>query len=94
MDLQGLLQLMVEKNASDLFLKVGTPPSIRVDGLVEFTENPSSTPEFMDGVLNEVSDERERNHFLEDKELDTAHESGEERFGVVGPGQADAPSWF
>lgn len=82
MDLQELLQLMVEKDASDLFLKVGTKPSMRVDGQVQFTEDVPSTPEFMEKTLSTVSDERERNRFLEDRELDTAYESGTERFRV------------
>ena len=82
MDLQALLQLMVEKNASDLFLKVGTKPSLRVDGEIQFIEDAPSTSKFMEQTLNTVSDERERNHFIEDKEMDTAHESGTERFRV------------
>ncbi|GAG20875.1 unnamed protein product, partial [marine sediment metagenome] len=82
MNLQALLQLMVEKHASDLFLKVGSPPSMRVDGRVEFAENPPSTTEFMEEALKAVSDERERGRFLEDRELDTAYESGKDRFRV------------
>ncbi len=34
MDFEGLLRLVVEKNASDLFITVGVPPSIKVHGQV------------------------------------------------------------
>lgn len=73
---------MVEKKASDLFLKVGAPPSLRVDGQVELVDDAPSTAEFMTQALNEISNEKERTHFAEERELDTAHETGGERFRV------------
>jgi twitching motility protein PilU len=32
MDFEGLLKLMVEKGASDLFITAGVPPSMKVHG--------------------------------------------------------------
>jgi twitching motility protein PilU len=52
-----LLKLMVHKNASDLFITAGVPPSIKVDGRIAPLTKQSLTPEqaraFAYGIMNE-----------------------------------------
>jgi twitching motility protein PilT len=45
MDLNDLLQLMVDREASDLHLKAGSPPAVRVNGALEITDFPALTHE-------------------------------------------------
>ena len=44
LDLDQLLRHAVERGASDVHIKVGSPPFIRVDGRLERTENASISP--------------------------------------------------
>ncbi len=68
--LPELLKIMIEKDASDLHLTVGSPPQIRVDGnLVGLHMEPLSpveTKQMCYSVLTEVQKKR----FEEDNELD------------------------
>lgn len=72
MDIDTLLKIMVEKNASDLFITAGVPPSIKVHGrLVPVTTSPLSpeqTRETVLGVMNEI----QRREFVRDKESNFA----------------------
>lgn len=72
MDIDTLLKIMVEKNASDLFITAGVPPSIKVHGrLVPVTTSPLSpeqTRETVLGVMNEI----QRRDFVRDKESNFA----------------------
>lgn len=45
MELTELAKLAAVKKASDLFLKSGTPPALRVNGRIEYTEHPPLSPE-------------------------------------------------
>jgi len=45
LDFQELLKRMVKEKASDLFLKVGSPPSLRIDGKIRFMQAEALTPE-------------------------------------------------
>ncbi|MGE0709633.1 MAG: type IV pilus twitching motility protein PilT [Planctomycetota bacterium] len=46
MDFHNLLAKMVKARASDLFIKVGSPPSMRIDGRIRFLQGePTSTEE-------------------------------------------------
>src|SRR5712691_2626684 len=52
-----LLKLMVQKNASDLYITAGVAPSIRVDGKIVPVTKQALTPEqsrqFVYGIMNE-----------------------------------------
>ena len=52
MDLTPLLQLMHDKNASDLYLTVGIPPTMRIDGKTTPVAEESLTP---DGAMEMVT---------------------------------------
>jgi len=74
MNLNDLLKMTIEKKASDLHLKVGVPPIIRVDGrLISLeTEKRTTQEEALStaiGIMNPVQKAR----FLEKKELDMAY---------------------
>ncbi len=89
MELEALLDAMVRHGASDLFLKTDSPPSLRVDGLVQRPAGDQaglSTPigaEFMDNLLLMVLDERNQGQFEQTGEADAAYEvEGLGRFRV------------
>jgi twitching motility protein PilT len=74
MNLNDLLKITIEKKASDLHLKVGVPPVIRVDGrLIPLeTEKRTTQEEALStavGIMNPV----QKAKFLEKKELDMAY---------------------
>jgi twitching motility protein PilU len=72
MDIEKLLQLMVEKGASDLFITAGVPPSVKINGrVVPVTTtalSPEKTRETVLGVMNEA----QRREFADTKELNFA----------------------
>jgi twitching motility protein PilU len=55
MDFKALLKLMVHKNASDLFITTGVPPSLKVNGRItpvtQTPLNPEQTKELVFGVM-------------------------------------------
>ena len=72
MDLEKLLRLMVEKNASDLFITAGMPPSIKVHGsmvpVIKTPLSPEKSRETVFGIMNES----QRKTFVETKECNFA----------------------
>lgn len=72
MDIDKLLQIMVEKGASDLFITAGVPPSIKVHGrVVPVTTSPLSPEKTRETVLG-VMNETQRRDFVRDKECNFA----------------------
>lgn len=72
MDIDKLLQIMVEKGASDLFITAGVPPSIKVNGRVlPVTTSPLSPEKTRETVLG-VMNETQRGDFVRDKECNFA----------------------
>ncbi len=72
MDIDKLLQVMVEKGASDLFITAGVPPSIKVHGrVVPVTTSPLSPEKTRETVLG-VMNESQRREFVRDKECNFA----------------------
>ena len=62
MEMAQLLKIVVDKNASDLHLKVGKPPILRIDGRLGELDYPSLTPEdterFMKSVTTPIHQKR------------------------------------
>ena len=76
-----LLRSAVEKRASDLHLKVGNHPYVRIDGtLVPQTDVPRVTPEEMLSMAFSMMTNRQKQKFKETAELDMA-------YGVAGLGR-------
>src|SRR5512138_459796 len=81
MQIDDLLRTAMDRKASDLHLKVGNFPHIRVDGeLVPLTDQPRVTPEDMLNMAFSMMSNRQKQKFKENAELDMA-------YGVAGLGR-------
>ncbi|MBI4466920.1 MAG: type IV pilus twitching motility protein PilT [Acidobacteria bacterium] len=81
MNIDELLRIAVERKASDLHLKVGNHPYIRIDGhLNPLTEQPRISPEDMLSMAFSMMTNRQKQKFKETAELDMA-------YGVAGLGR-------
>jgi len=72
MDAKQLLKLMVDTGASDLHIKVGGPPSIRVSGMLEITDHPPLTAEDVGEVAAAFIPDRLKPQFETKVEVDFA----------------------
>jgi twitching motility protein PilT len=84
MNVHELLRLMVERRASDLHLRVPSPPVLRIDGsLVPLQDLPNVVPEDTQRALEEMATEARKEAFYRDLELDFAYSiAGLARFRV------------
>jgi twitching motility protein PilT len=74
MDIIELLKLMVEKRASDLHIRVPSPPVLRVDGeLLPLKNLPQATMEDIEIAFDYITTPEQRNRFHLEKELDFAY---------------------
>ncbi|MGA3294711.1 MAG: type IV pilus twitching motility protein PilT [Candidatus Acidiferrales bacterium] len=81
MNIDDLLRRAVENRASDLHLKVGNHPYLRVDGLLNaLGDVPRITPEEMLSMAFSMMTNRQKQKFKETAELDMA-------YGVAGLGR-------
>src|SRR3984885_3802554 len=81
LNIDDLLRRAVENKASDLHLKVGNHPYLRVDGLLTpLTDVPRITPEEMLSMAFSMMTNRQKQKFKETAELDMA-------YGVAGLGR-------
>jgi len=83
MDLEIWLQHMVDKKASDLFLAVDVPPTIKINGeMSHLSKEKLSAKQVQDIVLSMMSDDQ-REHFAKTRELNFAiHRDNLGRFRV------------
>lgn len=72
MDIHELLGSMVTEGASDLFIKVGTAPGMRVHGKVRLIEGEKVSAEVSQAFYEKIADARVRRIFEADGEVDTA----------------------
>jgi twitching motility protein PilT len=84
MEIIELLKLMVEKRASDLHLRVPSPPVFRVDGeLAIQEESPPLTAEDIEAAFEYITSQDQRSRFHLEKDLDFAYSvPGVARFRV------------
>ena len=84
MDIDTLLREMVGKKASDLHLRVASPPMLRIDGkLTPIPNYPAFTVKDSESILNSIASPENRKKFESDLELDIAYSaSGVGRFRV------------
>jgi twitching motility protein PilT len=74
MELVDLLKLAVERKASDVHLKVGTPPILRIDHkLVPLMELPRMGQDAVVSIAAGVMNARQRERFKEKNEADLAY---------------------
>lgn len=80
-DLHGLLRLAIERRASDLHLKVGAPPVLRIDHqIVPVQDRPCLTQADLETTVSLVTTEPQRQRFAQRRELDVS-------YGVAGLGR-------
>lgn len=72
MNFDSLLKLMVEKEASDLFITVGVPPSIKVHGQILPVGKSDLTEEQSYALVTGIMNEKQKKEFEETKELNFA----------------------
>ncbi len=72
MDVEKLLQFMVEKGASDLFITAGVPPSVKLNGrMMPVTKSPLSPEQSREIVIGVMNDEQKA-EFKRNKECNFA----------------------
>ncbi len=68
-----LLAEMMTRNASDLHLKAGSPPVLRVDGELSLMDQPPLTPEDTKDVAASIMTDKQIRRFSEHNEIDFAY---------------------
>src|SRR3989454_6001667 len=63
--MSDLLQVVVSENGSDLHVRVGTPPTIRVHGILHRVEGPPLTPEDTEELMRSITSEDHVQHVRE-----------------------------
>src|SRR5258708_13190688 len=63
--MSDLLQLVVSEGASDLHIRVGTPPVIRVHGILHRVEGPALKPEDTEELMRSITSEEHIQHVRE-----------------------------
>ena len=93
MTIQELLDIVVAKDASDLHLVVGSPPSIRVDGSLIFLRNEPLTNDEMVQLINPLLSPEQKDQFQVNRELDLSYQYAEKgRFRINVYFQQNHPS--
>lgn len=83
MDLSKLLQLVIDKKASDLHLVPSYFPTIRVNGeLFQLTTLEVLSPENMEKILLPILNHEQREILLANREIDLAYKLNDSRFRV------------
>jgi len=81
--LHKFFRVAIKTQASDLHLKVGQPPKLRVAGQLKDTTGDVMTKEKIEQLVFEILTPEQKDFFLKTGTLDFAHEIGEEdRFRV------------
>ncbi|MEY4069945.1 MAG: hypothetical protein RL721_559 [Candidatus Eisenbacteria bacterium] len=77
MNIRSVLEKMIAARASDLHLKAGTAPVVRVDGVLYTLDEPAPDSQTLRDVCQQMLNEEQRAHFATHREIDFA-------FGVSG----------
>ncbi|HEU0265589.1 MAG TPA: type IV pilus twitching motility protein PilT [Geobacterales bacterium] len=81
MELNEILTIAVKARGSDIHIKAGLPPVVRIDGTLRPIPNaPRLAPEQVQGMATAIMNDRQRQHFEENFEVDLA-------YGVPGLGR-------
>jgi twitching motility protein PilT len=77
MNIRSVLEKMIAARASDLHLKAGTPPVVRVDGILYTLDEPAPSGQEVRDVCTQLLNDEQRLYFSTHNEIDFA-------FGVSG----------
>ncbi len=84
LDLEELLRQAVAREASDIHLKVGSAPILRIDGRLERVDQPAITPAETERIAFAIMPKQRAEEFLNTCEADFAHSvAGLGRFRVT-----------
>jgi twitching motility protein PilT len=72
LNFKAVLQRMVQQNASDLHLKVGRPPVLRINGDLSNVDVPPLRPEDLKALTEQLMTAKQVREFAEHKEADFA----------------------
>jgi len=68
--------MAIDRNASDLHLKIGRSPVMRINGELFSQEDTGTiTPEIMNSLFTEITTEKQRNAFSQELEADFAYQA-------------------
>ncbi|MGV8123348.1 MAG: type IV pilus twitching motility protein PilT [Candidatus Xenobiia bacterium LiM19] len=73
MTIEDLLHIMVERGASDLHLKTGSAPMIRIDGELTPVTYEVLTPDVVRRMIESILTDEQKARFIAEKELDLAY---------------------
>ena len=91
--MKRLFQVMADKKASDIFLSVGAPINIKINGIAVPVNQTTMTTETVEQLLYEVLNERQIREFEEEMELNTAYNlAGVGTFRISAFRQKGSPS--
>ena len=83
MDIKSYLKLMARQKASDLFLSVGAPPGIKIEGQTHHLGYVALTSKDVEDMAHELMSDEQRAQFAQTLEMNLAHaEDGVGRFRV------------
>jgi twitching motility protein PilT len=77
MELRKILESMIERGASDLHLRVGSRPCLRIDGTLIPLDLPAAAPKELDQIVEQVLTPAQREDFARSREIDFG-------FGIAG----------
>ncbi len=77
LEIKSILKEMIKRGASDLHLKVASPPNLRVNGSLHMLDLPAPTVQDMVAVAQQILTPSQREQFEQTREIDFA-------FGVPG----------
>lgn len=70
MEIEDLLRLAVEKGASDLHLTANTPPVLRIDGNLTYTDLGRLSPDEIKRMVYDIMTDKQKAEFEKELELD------------------------
>ncbi len=73
MDINELLEITVEKGASDLHLSTNMPPILRIDGKLTFLDRPALEPEILQVGLKGIMRDKQHNAYQTNLEIDFSY---------------------
>lgn len=83
MDINSLLKLVIERRASDLHLRVQSPPVLRIDGTLVPMDLPPFEPADLQSLIESILTDEQREVFRREHELDFGYSvPGVSRFRV------------
>ncbi len=67
--IQQLLHVMVDKDASDLYLMAGAPPGYRINGVIRRLGEHPITPAIIDALADQLMSEQQKAQFAKEMEM-------------------------